>query len=122
MIGTNNAGHRHEPSHYTTKGVAAVVAELQKRLPETKILLLGIFPRALTCYDSLRVLNTKTNTLLAKMADGEKVVYLNINKTFLDENGVLPKDIMPDLLHPNQKGYALWAKAMEPTLKKMLGE
>lgn len=56
------------------------------------------------------------------MADGEKVVYLNINKTFLDENGVLPKDIMPDLLHPNQKGYALWAKAMEPTLKKMLGE
>lgn len=122
MIGTNNAGHRHEPSHYTTKGVAAVVAELQKRLPETKILLLGIFPRGETSEDPLRVLNTKTNTLLAKMADGEKVVYLNINKTFLDENGVLPKDIMPDLLHPNQKGYALWAKAMEPTLKKMLGE
>lgn len=122
MIGTNNAGHRYEPSEYTAKGVAAVIEELQTRLPNTKILLLGIFPRGETSSDLLRVLNTNTNTLLANMADGEKVVFLNINNVFLADNGVLPKNIMPDLLHPNEQGYALWAKAMEPTLKKMLGE
>lgn len=122
MIGTNNAGHRHEPSAYTAKGVRAVLDELQARLPNTKVLLLGIFPRGETSEDGLRVLNNRTNTLLEKMADGEKVVYLNINDQFLDEHGVLPKTIMPDLLHPNAEGYAIWAKAMEPTLKKMLGE
>jgi beta-glucosidase len=29
---------------------------------------------------------------------------------------------MPDLLHPNEKGYEIWADAMEPTLAKLLGE
>lgn len=122
MIGTNNAGHRHEPSVYTAKGVRAVLDELHARLPDTKVLLLGIFPRGETAEDPLRKLNRETNQLLAKMADGDRVVYLNINQAFLDENGVLPTSIMPDLLHPNEEGYAIWAKAMEPTLTKMLGE
>jgi len=34
----------------------------------------------------------------------------------------LPRDIMPDLLHPNAKGYAIWAEAIEPTVKKLMGE
>ncbi len=29
---------------------------------------------------------------------------------------------MPDLLHPKQKGYAIWAEAMEPTVAKLMGE
>ena len=28
---------------------------------------------------------------------------------------------MPDFLHPNEKGYEIWAEAMEPTLKELLG-
>jgi beta-glucosidase len=35
---------------------------------------------------------------------------------------VLPRDIMPDLLHPNAKGYAIWAKAIEPSVKKLVDE
>jgi beta-glucosidase len=29
---------------------------------------------------------------------------------------------MPDGLHPNEKGYDIWVKAMEPSLAKLLGE
>jgi beta-glucosidase len=29
---------------------------------------------------------------------------------------------MPDLLHPNEKGYQIWAEAMEPTIAKLMGE
>jgi len=29
---------------------------------------------------------------------------------------------MPDLLHPNTKGYEIWAEAMEPKIKELVGE
>ena len=41
---------------------------------------------------------------------------------FLDKDGTLPRDIMPDLLHPNAKGYEIWAEAIEPSVKKLMGE
>lgn len=50
------------------------------------------------------------------------VIFLDVNAEFLDDDGTLPKDPMPDLLHPNEKGYEIWAAAMEPTIKKLLDE
>jgi beta-glucosidase len=29
---------------------------------------------------------------------------------------------MPDFLHPNEKGYRIWADAVEPTVRKLMGE
>jgi beta-glucosidase len=34
----------------------------------------------------------------------------------------LTKEVMPDLLHPREKGYGIWAKAMEPMIARLLGE
>jgi beta-glucosidase len=33
---------------------------------------------------------------------------------------VLEKEIMPDRLHLTEEGYEIWAKAIEPTVKKLL--
>lgn len=120
MFGTNNTGHRQEKPEFTAAGIKRDIEELQKRLPNTKILLLAIFPRGEKPDDGLRLINKDINTLIAQFADNKKVFFLDINKAFLDENGVLPKTIMPDLLHPNEQGYEIWAKAMEPTLLKLL--
>ena len=122
MIGTNNVGHRKEASELTAKGVKAILDELKVRLPETKILLLAIFPRGPAKDHPMRKINDATNEMLAAFADGKRVTFLSINDTFLDDDGNLPKEIMPDRLHPKQEGYRLWAEAMEPTLKKLLGE
>lgn len=122
MIGTNNAGHRQEAPAITAKGISKIVDELKARLPETKILLLGIFPRGETADDQLRRINHKTNAEIEKLAADERVTYLNINKQFLDSDGNLSKDIMPDLLHPNHRGYEIWAEAMEPVLAELLEE
>src|SRR5208337_5244157 len=43
MIGTNNLGAN--TAEEIADGIKAIVAEIQKKQPETKILLLGIFPR-----------------------------------------------------------------------------
>ncbi len=122
MIGTNNAGHRKEASKDTALGIQAILEEMKKRLPKTKILLLAIFPRGKDANDPLRKLNEGTNKIIQDYADDKVVFFLNINDKFLDKNGVLPKTIMPDLLHPNQKGYEIWAEAMEPKVKELMGE
>ncbi|WP_296949672.1 GDSL-type esterase/lipase family protein [uncultured Massilia sp.] len=120
MIGTNNAGHRQEEPAVTFAGIRRDVEELQKRLPRTKILLLAIFPRGEHKDDGLRRLNEQVNAMLPGLADGEKVVFLDMNQAFLDADGTLSKDIMPDLLHPNAQGYRIWQRTMEPTLQRML--
>lgn len=122
MIGTNNTGHRQDKAEDTSAGVAAILAELKQRSPTTKVLLLAVFPRGATAKDPLRQLNDRINILLKQLADDERVFFLNINSVFLKKDGTLPKAVMPDLLHPNPAGYRLWARAMEPTLRQLLGE
>ena len=121
MIGTNNTGHRQDPADQTAAGVAAILGELEQRVPDAKVLLLAIFPRGETAEDPLRKLNTEINAELAKLADGERVHFLDINERFL-EDGKLPQSIMPDLLHPNAEGYRIWGEAIEPQLAKLMGE
>jgi lysophospholipase L1-like esterase len=45
---------------------------------------------------------------------------MDIGSKFLGPDGMLSRDIMPDLLHPNEKGYQIWADTMENTLAPML--
>ena len=60
------------------------------------------------------------NTVIAKLDDGKMVRYLDIDPKFIEADGTLPTNIMPDLLHPNAHGYQIWADAMEPTLDEMM--
>ncbi|MDE3068738.1 MAG: GDSL family lipase [Verrucomicrobiota bacterium] len=125
MIGTNNTGkERHSDKIRNTipqviEGVQAVVKELRARLPESKILLLGIFPRG-HLLDPQRAQIAVINTVIAKLDDGKMVRYLDIGPKFLEPDGDLSRSIMPDLLHPNAKGYQIWADAMNPTLFEMM--
>lgn len=120
MIGTNNTGHRHENPTTTSAGIKNVLQELQQRLPQSKILLLAVFPRDEKPDGQLRQINNGVNSVIKDYADNKKIFFADINSTFLTKEGVLPKEIMPDLLHFNEQGYALWAKALEPHLHRLL--
>lgn len=111
MIGTNNTGARKagESPQQTADGVKAIIERLRKKSPDTKVLLLGIFPRGEKPDDKLRVHNAAINEHLAKIADGKSVHYMDIGKSFLQPDGTLTKEIMPDLLHLSPKGYQIWA-------------
>jgi beta-glucosidase len=122
MIGTNNSGARRDPPEQTAAGVQAILTVLRARLPETKILLLGIFPRGATPTDPLRRLNGAINDRLRHFADSQHVFYLDIGHLFLDAEGLLKSNLMPDLLHPSERGYRVWAEGMENRLKLLLGE
>jgi lysophospholipase L1-like esterase len=120
MIGTNNTGHRHEEPALIVAGIRRDIEELQKRLPDTKILLLAIFPRGESAGDGLRLHNDKVNAMLPQLADGERVSFLDMNAAFLETDGRLSKEIMPDLLHPNDKGYRIWQREMQPALDRLM--
>jgi lysophospholipase L1-like esterase len=122
MIGTNNTGDRNDDPKATAAGVKAIIDELRRRLPQTKVLLLAVFPREEQPTAFLRRLNEEVNSIIAGYADGRHVFFANINASLLNADGTLSRDIMPDMLHPEEKGYEIWARSMEPVLQKLLRE
>lgn len=117
MIGTNNIGY---PAEDILKGDAKIVEQIHQKLPDTKLLLLGIFPRGAEANNPYRAKIKTVNEGLAKLHDGKKTFYLDIGDKFLDAQGNLPKDIMPDALHPNAKGYEIWAAAIKEPLAELM--
>jgi beta-glucosidase len=121
MIGTNNSNGEDNTPGQIAEGVAAIVKKLRERLPNTKILLLGIFPRGEN-FNAQRGKLTQINQVLMKLDDGKNVHYLDIGHQFLTNDGILLAEIMPDYLHLSAKGYQIWADAIEPKLVDLLGE
>jgi lysophospholipase L1-like esterase len=116
MIGTNNSNSNTAPE--IAEGIGAVVLELQKRFPESKILLLAIFPRG-NANAPVRNELKKVNQAISKLDDGQRVFYMDIGQAFLDSADNIPRDVMSDGLHPSSKGYDIWAKAVRDTLDKL---
>jgi lysophospholipase L1-like esterase len=124
MIGTNNTGKEKDGSARNStaeaiEGATAVVKAIRTKLPQSKLLLMAVFPRGKVDAPQRGQIK-EINSALAKLDDGKMIKFLDIGQVFLAEDGSIPKTIMPDLLHPNEQGYQRWADAMEPTLAGML--
>ena len=120
MIGTNNSGQN--TSEQIAEGITAIVTKLRDKLPETKVLILAVFPRGADGTNKNRMVNEGANQIVAKLADGKNIEYLDIGPKFLDDKGGLSKEVMPDLLHLNPASYQTWADSIEPHVARMMGE
>lgn len=122
MIGTNNVGHGSSNAAQTSDGVRAIVAKLRSSLPQTKILLLGVFPRGAAANDRLRVAVGQATEGFATLHDGKHVFFSNVGRFFVRSDGSLRSTLMPDLLHLNPDGYFVWGKAIEADVRSLLGK
>jgi len=120
MIGTNNS--RDNTSEQIAAGVKEIVAKLRSKLPNTKVLVLAIFPRGPDKDNSNRKVNEGANEIIKGLADDKMAYYLDIGPKFLEADGTLNRDVMPDLLHLNEKSYRTWAESIEPKVKELMGE
>lgn len=118
MIGTNNLGAN--TNEEIVAGITAIVKKLNTKLPKTKVLLLGIFPRSERADHPLRTRIKEINAEIAKLNDGKMVFYKNIGGRFLAEDGSLPKATMPDFLHLSSDAYRTWADAIEDDLERLM--
>ena len=121
MIGTNNSNNKDNTEAEILEGVTAIIQQIRTRQPDTKIILLGIFPRGAT-FSTQRGKILQVNEALAKLDDGTNIFYMDFGPQLIETNGSISKSIMPDYLHPNAAGYLIWANATEPKLKQLLGE
>ena len=115
MIGTNNIS-RDKPADIAL-GIKTIVAELRKRLPDSKIVIFSIFPRNHPRVNGDFEQVKEVNKLIPSIADNKHVFHVDINKNFLDDNGKLKAELYGrDLLHLSNKGYEVWANALQPLL------
>jgi len=127
LIGTNNS--KDDSPDDIAAAIKKIIGDFHEKTPETKILLLGIFPRGprtnsvAQSEEAAQRMKTihAVNEIISKYDDGGKTVkYLYFGDRFLDADGKIPKEIMPDQLHPSAQGYQIWADAMNPTLEQMM--
>lgn len=125
MAGTNNIGKLSPTDDTdvraaeTVRGIAAILKELRARAPRATIVLMGITPR----NDNIEVtpIIAAANRGIARLANGRRIRYLNINARLTDGHGMLLPGMTSDGLHLTAKAYQLWADALRPILVERLG-
>jgi len=121
MIGTNNSNGTDNTAEEIGEGIQAIVKKLRAKLPQTKVLILAVFPRG-EKPNPQREKNAKASEVASKLADNQMVFFQDIGDKFLTADGVLTKEIMPDYLHLSPQGYEIWAASIEPNVAKLMGE
>jgi lysophospholipase L1-like esterase len=124
LIGTNNLWTRTRLTpaqrHDVFLGVKANVDEVRKRLPNAKILVIGILPRAESAKNSIRAEIDDINNQLATLADGQNVFYTDVGASLKEPDGSIKHDTMHDYLHPsNPDGYTRMFDALKPAIQQL---
>lgn len=114
----NNTGHNNQAPEETADGISRIVSVVRARCPEAQILLLGVFPRGQQPDDPKRKLNVEINKIIAKLGQTKNVHFLDIGDKFIEKDGSISKNVMPDALHLTADSYQIWADAIEPKLKE----
>jgi lysophospholipase L1-like esterase len=127
-IGTNNVDEKNYPTRHTAGqlagGIEAIVRLLREKLPDTKIIILRCFPG---CYGgpdptSHRAILERASDIVSRLADWKHIFYCDVNHVFLNSDGSINHEMMPDWLHPSPAGAKAWAQAMEPLLSELMGD
>jgi lysophospholipase L1-like esterase len=109
LAGTNNLPD-HSSADEIRRGIQAIVAVIRSKAPAAKVILMAILPR--NDHTEYMAAIGEINENLAKMADGDRVRYLNINDKLAD--GMLN----PDKLHLTVAAYQVWADALKPIFQE----
>lgn len=118
MIGTNNGGSPED----VAAGIREILRKIQEKQPDATIVLMPIFPAGAKPTSPRRTKNNRVNELIRPFADGTRIVWLDFNGMFLEPDGSISLSMMPDYLHPIERGYSLWRAAIEPVMRKVKGE
>jgi acetyl esterase/lipase/lysophospholipase L1-like esterase len=115
LMGTNDLGENAEPA--TIAGnVKLIVDKLQEHDGAMPVVLSLVMPSAASedrPADKIKELN---RLLQEVMTDEPQVTVLDTWTLFANKDGDAKPEEFPDLLHPNEVGYAKWAAALRPVL------
>jgi len=115
LAGTNDLEEQAAPP-VIAENVRLLLAALRAYRADLPVVLCKVFPSAASKSrpsDQIQALN---ELLAGLVKDQPQVTLVETWKPFADAAGdALPAEF-PDLLHPNEAGYAKWARALRPVL------
>jgi len=117
-IGMNNfiatANARSNSPQEVAQAIVAICDRIRAKSFQTRIIVMGVFPTGQEATHETRAPINELNALLAKAFFGKTgIVFLDIGKQFLNTDGSLNPELMLDGIHPSEKGYELWGKALQ---------
>jgi lysophospholipase L1-like esterase len=118
MIGTNNCWGPNTVPEDVAAGIKAIIDLIQTKHPEARILLLSILPVGQKPNPG-RTTRDEINRLISKFHGGS-VEYLDISARFMEPDGTISEDVMPDFLHLSPKGYEIWSEAIQDKVRALL--
>jgi lysophospholipase L1-like esterase len=120
-IGTNNfAGTAHarmNTPEEIAEGVRAILIRLRAKSPESRIILMGIFPRGEKPTDPMRARVAAVNALLAEFGKTDGITFIDLGPKLTQPDGTISRETMGDFLHPAEAGYAIWGEALKDAMR-----
>ena len=113
LIGTNDLEEGATPE-VAVSNLKLILAGLEKHDARMPIVLCQVFPSSATKKRPADQIKAMNALYLAAVRNDPRVIYLETWPLFADANGDATLAEFPDLLHPNEAGYAKWAAALRP--------
>lgn len=98
------------------KGYGEIVKTVRAKHPESKVIVMGMFPQGSwrsPVNGELNVQQRAVNKLLKKLDDGKTVFFLDISDRLRLENGDTDPTMMPKDIHPSPKMFDYWRRELE---------
>ena len=120
LIGTNNlTGTPNAPTNTPleiAEGIQAICRQVSDASPSSRLLLMGVLPRG-AADDPLRARVRELNAILQeRVRSWHGVHFADIGDLLLSADGSIAVDVMSDGVHLTEKGYRIWADAIEPVV------
>ncbi len=115
LMGTNDLEEGAEPETIA-ENFQLIVEALKKHNPDMPIVVCMVFPSSEEKSRSAEKIK-QINKLYAAAVQGDKqITLLDTWTLFANAAGDAKPEEFPDLLHPNDVGYAKWTRALQPIL------
>ncbi len=129
LIGANNFGHVHTDAAQTYAGIVAVVDRIHAKLPNTKILLLGVLPSIRSAWVTENT-DAVNRMMASEIRNGRPyLTYRDVGDLFRENGKVQASDFIDPLLtppdpplHPTPAMQERIAAAIEPDVAAMVGD
>jgi lysophospholipase L1-like esterase len=117
LIGTNDIGNGADPAD-VADNIKAIVKAIRKKYPKIPVIICEVMPSSEKQHRPADKIEEVNKLVKEDIKWNSHTCLCDTWSLFADANGDAPKDIFPDLLHPNAAGYAKWVAALNPIFAK----
>lgn len=91
-----------------------IMRQLKQAHPQSKVIVHSILPTRLAALPTDRI--RRLNYAIANATQEEGVFFLNLQPSFMDNSGILRRDLTTDGLHLSVQGYRTWGSVIASIL------